>query len=209
MKTMETTLFRVLDPTCYGKNPGSRIRCRECEFFESCSYYARSRAKMESRLNMISFEHIQNWSEIAADHQHIPGCDPDECDADKFPERPVLETEIHDMAEFFRFILELDDYTLGILSQIIVPDADNIRHCSISELARIHNCTRQAMHRKILRAARHNPELGKLLQMTFRKISRSRGQFRKQPGSSSKSKPTGFGDKNCLASATQTHRKRL
>ena len=206
---METTLSRVLDPTCYGKNPGSRIRCRECEFLESCNYYARSRAKVESRLNMISFEHIQNWSEIAADHQHIPGCDPDEYDPDTPPPPPVPETEIHDMAEFLRFILELDDYTLGILSQIIVPDADNIRRCSIAELARIHHCTRQAMHRKILRTARHNPELGKLLQMTFRKISRSRGQFRKQPGSDLKLKTPCFGDKNCLASATQMHRKRL
>ena len=194
---MKTTLPRVLDPTCYGKNPGSRIYCRECEFFESCNYYARSRAKMESRLNMVSFEHIQNWSEIAADHQHIPGCDPDEFDTDIAPPVPVPETDIHDMAEFLRFILELDDYTLGILSQIIVPGADNIRHCSISELARLHQCTRQAMHRKILRAARHNPELGKLLQMTFRKISRSRGQFRKQPGLTSKLKTTSFGDKNC------------
>lgn len=205
---MEMSLSKLLDPDCYGKNPGSRICCRNCEFFESCNYYARSRAKMESRLNMISFEHIQNWSEIAADNQHIPGYEPDESENAYLVAPPIPETEIRDMAEFLRFMLELDDYTLGILSEIIVPGSDNIRHCSIAELARLHNCTRQAMHRKILRTARQNPKLGKLLQMTFRKIRRSRGQFRKQPlfTAGMKSK---FGEKNCLASATPTPRKRL
>lgn len=159
---------------CYGRTPAQRDACGKCEFLESCRYYAASAPQMESRLNMVSFDFIQNWSELAADYQHIPGCEAEE------PESVSanVEPEIPGMAQFLRFLLSIDDYTLGLLAEIIGGAPDRARCYSISELAQLHHCTRQAMHRKILRSARRNPELGRLLQLAFCKVRRSRMSFR-------------------------------
>ncbi len=160
---------------CYGRDPGRRDDCGSCEFHESCRYYAVSAPKMESRLDMISFERIQNWSELAADYQHIPGAETTE------PEiAAVVEPEIPGMAQFLRFLLSIDDYTLGLLAELIGGTPERRRCFSISELAQLHHCTRQAMHRKILRSARSNPELAQLLQLAFCKVRRSRLSFRRK-----------------------------
>ncbi|MCQ2377599.1 MAG: hypothetical protein MJ016_00100 [Victivallaceae bacterium] len=161
-------------PACYGKYPEDRAACAQCEFGRSCRYYTESAPKMESRLNMVSFEFVQNWSDLIADTVHVPGAEP-------VPENPAQDgkaaPEIPGMARFLRFMLELDDYTLGILSEIIVPRPDTAERCSVAELARVHRCTRQAIHRKMLRSARKNPEIAHLLELTFRKVRRSRSAF--------------------------------
>ncbi len=150
--------------------------CDACVYAASCSYYTATAPKMEERLGMISFEFVENWSELLADTTHVPGAEE--------PEKSHLrqrrfdpEPEIPGMAQFLRFILELDDYTLAILSQIIVPRSDASAPCSMAELARAHHCTRQAIHRKFLRTAHRNPELARLLQLTFCKVRQSRSAF--------------------------------
>ena len=165
-------------PECYGKFSGGCTDCAACEFSRSCRYYADTAPQMDSRLNMISFEHVQNWSDLVADTVHVPGAESPPEDAG-FSGK--IAPEIPGMAQFLRFMLELDDYTLGILSEIIVPRPDAAEYCSMADLAHVHRCTRQAIHRKILRSARHNPEIARLLQLTFRKVRRSRSVFRREP----------------------------
>lgn len=163
-------------PQCYGKKHSFSAKCQECVFSASCSYYLLSEPHMESRLNMISYEYIQEWSQLAADVSGIPGEEPDEeilCGG-------VSECEVKGIAQFLRFMLDLDDYTLAILSEIITSPYSDGRCYPISELAKLHKCTRQAMHRKILRSVRRTPELSAMLQLTFSKIRRSRCRFRQK-----------------------------
>ena len=132
---------------------------------------------MEERLHMVRFEFVQNWSELLADTSHIPGEEEPVAATSRRRRDLPADTDIADMAQFLHFILELDDYTLAILAQIIVPGKDAVQTCSMAELARIHHCTRQAIHRKFLRTAHRNPELARLLQLTLRKVRTSRSAF--------------------------------
>ncbi len=164
-------------PECYGAFETAKPGCKKCVYASSCRYYRETEAKMEERLHMVRFEFVQNWSELLADTSHIPGEEGADPDMSRRRRGLPPETDIADMAQFLHFILELDDYTLAILAQIIVPDKNTAQTCSMAELARIHHCTRQAIHRKFLRTARRNPELARLLQLTFRKVRTSRSAF--------------------------------
>ena len=102
---------------------------------------------------------------------HIPGDEPEE------EEKPTSATQTSaDLAGFLNFILHLDDYTLGILAEIIAPSREAKRY-SVAEIARIHGISRQGMHRKMLDIARKSPELATLLAMTVKKIRRARREF--------------------------------
>ena len=157
---------RSLD--CFGNPDCHSARCLKCEFHQSCNYCAATEKTVESRTHLTSFEAIQNWLPDSADFDHIPGCEPDENDTSALI--PML-------GRFFRFLLELDDYTMGIVCELIAPVDRTVKRCTVSHLSRLHGCSRQAMHRKILDIIANKPELTSLLKSTMYKLSSGRQRF--------------------------------
>lgn len=152
---------------CFGNPDHHSARCRKCRYRNSCNYYAATESTVNSRTHLTSFEAIQSWLPDCADFEHIPGCEPDENDSAALI--PML-------GQFFRFLLELDDYTTGIICELISP-ADRTKKCTVSHLGRLHGCSRQAMHRKILDIIAARPELTSLLKSTMYKLSSGRQRF--------------------------------
>lgn len=153
---------------CFGNPDHHSRRCRECVYRQSCAYCAATEKHMESRTHLTSYEAIQDWLPESADFDHIPGSDSEENSSDVM---------IAMLGRFFRFLLELDDYTMGIICELISPADKNIKHCTVSHLGRIHGCSRQAMHRKILDIIARRPELTSLLKSTMYKLSAGRQLF--------------------------------
>ena len=134
--------------------------CRDCELFASCVCISETEAGIERHSGMTSVEEL----------------DDGEPDADGAAAQPgTLPGDLAQLAEFCRYLFSLDDYTLGILAEIIVPGDPDARTCTVSDLARVHRCSRQAMHRKMLASVRRHPELAQLFRVAVRKIGRGRG----------------------------------
>lgn len=161
--------------SCYGKYLPGKAQCRRCQWQASCAYYTETAATVESRSHFASFEAMQDWHTLAADCDHIPGNEPEE--------NPAAEI-VPMLSRFFRYLLELDSYSVGVICEVIMPRSDN-GSCTVSALGKLHGCSRQAMHRKILAIIAAHPELASLLKNTMYKLSESRELFlrnRKQPG---------------------------
>ena len=159
-------------PECYGSHGHSKHpRCTRCEYFSSCNYYAATAAQTESRSHLASFDEIQNWLQDAADYDHIPG------EQEENIRRQDKNCFISMLSRFFRFLLDLDDYTIGIICEIVTPSTPSSRTVSVTTLSKLHGCSRQAMHRKILDIIAHRPELALLLKSTMSKLSRGRQCF--------------------------------
>jgi len=143
--------------------------CRECDFLDSCRCIGDTEARIERRSGMVSAEEL-DWSEqLSAPPAEVP-----DNDAEAEPD----EHDLTRLSEFCRFIFSLDDYTLGILAAVIVPGDAAAGSCTVSDLARLHDCSRQAMHRKMLAAVRRHPELARIFRVALRKIGRGRTFFR-------------------------------
>ena len=163
--------MKNLEPECYGKFSASK-KCRACTFSASCEFYQKT-AKEDSRSKLTSYEAASFLTEIA----FIP----DESGED---EKNIISM----LAEFFSYLLKLDDYTLGLLLQIIAPQHEE-RHLTVSRLAELHHCSRQAMHRKILDVIAGRPELIVLFRNVLYKLPAARWLFlykRSQRGRSKK-----------------------
>ena len=97
--------------------------------------------------------------------------------SDTGPEKTVSDPDmVNALARFFRYLLELDDYTLGIISRMVTR-WHNEEPLGINELSQEHGCSRQAMHRKIMSIIGQHPELSSMLTMLLPKLSRSRRNF--------------------------------
>ena len=173
-------------PKCFAVSPMGTPECGSCEFREACRYCRATEPAMESRSGMVSFEEVESWMTEIADFDHIPGCEEDVPPARRSrrnaPGSPP-PPELNGLGELLRFMLSLDDYTLGFLAEVIVPDDSRPgAGRSIADLARLHRCSRQAMHRKALAAVRRHPELAGLFQLTLRKIGRGRASFGRSGG---------------------------
>lgn len=153
---------------CYG-SCGSRPACRLCHYRASCKYYTTHplndrRASCES----VNFDSVAGWLEETADYSDIPGC---------------AEAENHDiigidkLASFFRYLLNLDKYTLTLLKQIFDDGNPEGNIPSVAEIAASRGCSRQAVHRKILDIIRKNPELSGLFSLTLRHLPRDRRHY--------------------------------
>ena len=152
-------------PPCWGKHHPD---C-DCEYAAACRLCTETESRMNRPIGGQDFDGVAEWAPDLADYSHIPGDEPEDT--------PEMETHgSADLAGFLNFILHLDDYTLGILAEIIAPSREGKRY-SVAELARIHGISRQGMHRKLLDTARKSPELAGLLAMTVRKIRRARQEF--------------------------------
>ena len=154
-------------PPCWGKY---RSHC-ECEFAAACRLCTETESRMDRALGGQEFDRVAAWAPDLADYRHIPGEEPEEG-----PEEFTAEPGAADFAGFLNFLLHLDNYTLGILAEIIAPSTER-RRFTVAELARVHGISRQGMHRKLLDTARKSPELSSLLAMTVRKIQKSRQEF--------------------------------
>ena len=148
--------------------------CRDCDLLGSCRCISDTEAHIEQHSGMTSVEELDGW----ALQLSIPAVLP-ESDEEPDEEPEPLTGELAQLSEFCRFIFTLDDYTLGILAAIIAPDGEAVANCTVAALARLHGCTRQAMHRKMLSSVRRHPELASLFQVALRKIGRGKEFFRR------------------------------
>ena len=148
--------------------------CRDCDFLASCSCISDTEDRIEQHSGMTSVEELDGWALQLSTPAVLPDGD-EEPDGEPEP----LTGDLAQLSEFCRFIFTLDDYTLGILAAIIAPDGEPAANCTVAALARLHGCTRQAMHRKMLSSVRRHPELASLFQVALRKIGRGRGLFRR------------------------------
>lgn len=146
---------------CYGKFRQSAA-CRDCCFYESCRYYTASAPGIDRGLHFASLDSVSDSCSIWRSSAPIPGENLDE------PEGKERVLTLSELAGFFRYLLELDTYTLEILREIIAPVSGE--KCNIADLCRLHNISRQSMHRKIFRVIFKRPELRQLLRTTLDRL---------------------------------------
>ena len=152
---------------CFGKF-NSRPACRNCRYRASCKYYSENAVPDSPQSNCVSYELISEWCSEAADPAPYPG-------------EELYGTDdligIDKLAEFFRYLLNLDKYTLEIL-KLFFSDANTSGNiCSISDIARSRGCTRQAAHHKVLDIIKRHPELSRLFSLTLRHLPRDRRRY--------------------------------
>ena len=153
---------------CFGHPRSKNTLCIDCQYRQSCNFFAASAKSVDRRSKLTSFEEIQSWLPESADFDHIPGNS----------EETELESGLVSMlSRFFRYLISLDDYTVGIICAVINSGNTSASGCTVSELGKLHGCSRQAMHRKILDIIARRPELSSLLQGTMYKLSRGRQRF--------------------------------
>lgn len=136
--------------------------------------YTATEDRMEVRSHHQSYDEIAHFALDAADFSTIPGNDedvmPDFSDLEELNELLTRK-----MSEFLTFLINLDDYDLGIIREIISP---TIGHTpNVAELARIRHISRQAMHRKIIDLAKARPELRDLLKCVLLKLRKNPAAF--------------------------------
>ena len=151
---------------CFGHCRGD-ADCRDCDLHDSCVCIGDTEATIDNGFKLVSFEALEGWAEPIAESR-----DREEEEENERSAPPELAA----LSEFCRYILHLDDYTLGILAEIIAPESAK-RDLCVAELARMHRCSRQAMHRKMLSSVRKHPEIAGVFQVALRKIGRSRSAF--------------------------------
>ena len=149
--------------------------CRDCDFLSSCACISDTEAHIEQHSGMTSVEELDGWALQLSTPAVLPDGDEEPAEERNEP----LTGDLAQLSEFCRFIFTLDDYTLGILAAIIAPDGEAAANCTVAALARLHGCTRQAMHRKMLSSVRRHPELASLFQVALRKIGRGKEFFRR------------------------------
>ena len=157
---MNEELFRECFGHCRGDDD-----CRDCDLHDSCICISDTESTIDNGFKMVSFEALEGWAEPVVENRD----EEEEYTPDAAPELTAL-------SEFCRYILHLDDYTLGILAEIIAPRSAK-RDICVAELARVHRCSRQAMHRKMLSSVRKHPEIAGVFQIALRKIGRCRSSF--------------------------------
>ena len=152
---------------CFGHPSRRNDRCIQCEYHQSCNFFYATSKSVKSRSRLTSYENVQSWLLDSADFEHIPGVAEEEAEQSSI---------VAMLSYFFRYLITLDDYTVGIICQVI-NSGDAPGSCTVAELGKAHGCSRQAMHRKILDIIAGKPELSALLQGTMYKLSRGRQRF--------------------------------
>lgn len=151
-------------PKCYGRYASENMPCRQCEFNASCRYYTDSEKQLRSRSERNRTVNMEKVSHLAA-RGNSSGSETVKGD-------PI----VYALSRFFRYLLALDSYTLGIISQIITDSANGERP-SVSQLSKLRGCSRQAMHRKLLSVIARNPELAGIFAGAMSRIDSGRRLF--------------------------------
>ena len=153
-------------PRCYGQFTKGEFPCAKCEFFDSCRYYTATAKSVNSRRHTVSFEAAKD----------IIGEIPAECAIPGEDEENSSSSLAVALGKFFRYLLELDDYTLSLIREIIAPSVRD-KVPNIRQLGKIHGCSRQAIHRKMLSVIGIHPELSALFLLATTKLSAGRKAF--------------------------------
>lgn len=153
---------------CYGHYAGGRS-CARCVYQESCSLYTRTGKSMERNSGLVSFDNtVDCW--YPAPEEYIPG----------FEEQSDQRAEmVRAVARMLKWIMELDSYTLGIVAEIIAPADPGSKGVTVAHLAKQRNCSRQAMHDKMLYAVASFPELSSLFQTVLRRVGNLKSKFQR------------------------------
>lgn len=170
-------------PDCWGKFNADCV----CEYSEACRLFTETEPSMNRPMYGQDYDEVGEWAPDLADYDHTPGSEPEEPEAaTTAPEWQGAAAEYarqcpsggrtEELAAFLNFILHLDNYTLGILAELIAPSQEAKRY-TVADLARLHGISRQGMHRKVLDVARKSPELRSLLRMSVKKIQKARQEF--------------------------------
>ena len=146
---------------CFGKFQDVAEKCKKCNFASGCSCYTSTAPGIDRGFNFSSLDCLSDSCEVLID----PAPSPDE-NMDALPEERMFSSG--ELASFLRYLMELDNYTLEILREIIAPQSG--KKCSIKDLCQLHNISRQSMHRKIFRVISKHPELRTLLRSTLDRL---------------------------------------
>lgn len=161
---------------CYGHYVCGAENCRRCEYSTSCQLYTQTEGRMNRPLGGQCFDEVSSFAVDLATPPVFPDSANAVADNELAPDNDTpIDITAH-FSAFLHFLLSLDDYTLGILAEIIQPNDKNHR-IYVAQLARIRNISRQGMHRKLLDTARKSPELAMLLKCVVLKIRKSKQEF--------------------------------
>ena len=142
---------------CYGTFDNDKSDCRECLWWESCKYLTDEPKEIYPLgKKMVSIERIYSI--------------PDDQNSEESNNEEQIT--IDELAEFFNWLIRCDEYTLGIIQELIISP-----EITVSQLAAKHGVTRQAMHRKILSVIGRKKELSTLFLTTMPKLSSARKNF--------------------------------
>ncbi len=167
----------MADTKCFGFYQGGSEKCVICEYLTSCQLFTRTEGRMSAPPSGLSFEEIPEFCEAFAVIPAVP--EEQEEGARSVSFESFFPDNGQQMGQLLNYLFYLDDYTLGILAEIVAPSKNPSKPLNVSELARIHGISRQGMHRKLLSIARKSPELASLLKCVLMKVRRSRSDFHK------------------------------
>ncbi len=153
---------------CFGK-PGSMGFCCRCRYRESCQLYADTETDVNSHLGIVNYDEIADFREDAA------VCDPEIEEQEQEEEGERSEELLSRMAEFFRYLLDLDNYTLALISKMIAPGEADRRVEFIADLNR--GVSRHATYKNLFRIVQKHPELACLFRGVCGKIARARTEY--------------------------------
>lgn len=154
---------------CFGSYALNRS-CARCIYRDSCSLCSRTESAMDRGSGLVSFDNtVDRW--YPAPEKYIPGRGEEE-----FDPRAEMVTMISRM---LKYLMKLDSYTLGIVSEMIAPSETVPGGVNVAYLAKLRNCSRQAMHEKMLYAVARFPELGPLFQTALRRVGNLKSKFRR------------------------------
>ena len=131
-------------PECYGDldKTGKIPDCKDCEFAESCKYYAETEAACNRNSGHVSYDRYSYSQEVASKEE--VGCN----------DEPAKDSEVLRLIEF---LLNIDNYTAELVSAVLHEGCYNT-----VTLAKKFGVSRQAIHRKIIDCCHLHPELRKL-----------------------------------------------
>lgn len=143
---------------CYGKFNSRPSKCNACVYSESCRWYTSADDPERTNRHIISASAGGN----AVDHAAAAYRSSVERG---LPNTPVT---MRDLASFARYLLLLDDLTLGIIQEAL-SGKDTVREIAISA-----GVSRQAVHRKMLDDIAKRPELSVLYISLMPKLKAAR-----------------------------------
>jgi hypothetical protein len=146
---------------CYGHYDAKnkKVDCGSCEFEASCRYYTNLPADQGTKSNTVSMDagSFNRDGHSLMCHQN--------------PGLPNVRLTLKDLADFARFLLGLDDISLGMIVEVLRGSRD------ISELAAARGVSRQCVHHKIVNIISRVPELTVLFVPLMPKLTTARRRF--------------------------------
>lgn len=138
---------------CYGQYSTNEL-CIECLWQESCQYFTNTKKELPA-IRAVSLSALKRVPLLAMEDEES------------------IELTISDLATFLNWLLRCDEYTLGIIQEMITAQEP----LTISQLAARSGVSRSAMHRKILHIISNDKRLAPLFITLMPKLSKARKRF--------------------------------